>query len=531
MQRIQNSTAVAVKPAYAPTGQIGYATGGDPGNGIPATIFDAGVFNNIQEEIMNVIEAAGLTPSAADDTQLLQAINNVMQGGYGTTTNTGNAYDVDTNIVFDDPGAGGRLLVIEFNANNTGPATLNPNDTADEDLLRPNGDPLEADDIVANTKYFVFWDGTDYFLIGGVGGTTIEFDGNNFFDGTGAQVDFTLGSTPVGPSYCLVWVDGVVQRPGSGVNGGAFTTSGNTLTFNEAPAVGTKNIQVVVMAQPGSAIVPANGSVTNAKMAAAAVGSSNLIHPVEFAKGSNIASAATTNIATATGNLVHITGNTTITSFGTAQAGAERTVVFDGALTLTHNATSLILPRGVNIITAAGDTAVFVSEGSGNWRCVSYTFANSGYLFVRDEKSNGTNGGSSSNATTHTRVLNTVVTNTISGASLGSNQITLPPGRYRIKARAPIAKGSGGASPHKAHLYNTTDAAVTIVGSNGWMDGGSPVGAQTDSFVSGEFAITAQKVFELRQYNTEAEANTGLGYAVSNGLVEVYAEVEIWKVA
>lgn len=90
------------------------------------------------------------------------------------------------------------------------------------------------------------------------------------------------------------------------------------------------------------------------------------------AKATNIASASTTDIGAATGNLVHVTGTTTITALGTVQAGTARTVVFDGALTLTHNATSLILPTGANIVTAAGDAAQFRSEGSGNWRCVGY---------------------------------------------------------------------------------------------------------------------------------------------------------------
>jgi len=94
------------------------------------------------------------------------------------------------------------------------------------------------------------------------------------------------------------------------------------------------------------------------------------------AKGSNIASATTTDIGAATGNHVHVTGTTTITGLGTVQAGTRRIVTFDGALTLTHNATSLILPGGANITTAANDVATFVSEGSGNWRCISYVKSN-----------------------------------------------------------------------------------------------------------------------------------------------------------
>ena len=89
-------------------------------------------------------------------------------------------------------------------------------------------------------------------------------------------------------------------------------------------------------------------------------------------KGADIASAATTDLATATGNYVHVTGTTTIESLGTVSAGVRFLLVFDGVLTLTYNASSLILPGSSNIVTAAGDRAEFVSLGSGNWRCLWY---------------------------------------------------------------------------------------------------------------------------------------------------------------
>jgi hypothetical protein len=85
------------------------------------------------------------------------------------------------------------------------------------------------------------------------------------------------------------------------------------------------------------------------------------------AKGTDIASATTTNIGAATGEFVDITGTTTITGLGTIAAGIERTLRFTGALTLTHNATSLILPGGANITTYNGYIALFRSLGSGNW--------------------------------------------------------------------------------------------------------------------------------------------------------------------
>ena len=90
------------------------------------------------------------------------------------------------------------------------------------------------------------------------------------------------------------------------------------------------------------------------------------------AKASDVASATTTDIGAAAGRIVDVTGTTTITSFGTVAAGIWRVVRFKGALTLTHNATSLILPTGANITTAAGDCLIAVSLGSGNWVVTHY---------------------------------------------------------------------------------------------------------------------------------------------------------------
>lgn len=89
-----------------------------------------------------------------------------------------------------------------------------------------------------------------------------------------------------------------------------------------------------------------------------------------------IASASTTDLGSKEAGTLTISGTTTITSLGTVSAGIRKKVVFSGALTLTHNATSLILPGGANITTAANDRAEFESLGTGNWRCNWYQKAN-----------------------------------------------------------------------------------------------------------------------------------------------------------
>src|SRR6266700_2960658 len=104
-----------------------------------------------------------------------------------------------------------------------------------------------------------------------------------------------------------------------------------------------------------------------------------------------VASAATTDLCSTQPAYVQVSGTTTITSFGSnCQVGQLKWITFTGALTLTHNATSLILPNNAgNITTVAGDAALAVYLGSGNWKVPFYT------------KLNGTALSSASTVTTH----------------------------------------------------------------------------------------------------------------------------------
>jgi len=90
-----------------------------------------------------------------------------------------------------------------------------------------------------------------------------------------------------------------------------------------------------------------------------------------LAAADTIASATTCDLGTKDSTFLTVSGVTTVTGLGTVSAGIYKYVTFSGALTLTHNATSLIL-FGANITTVAGDSALFLSLGSGNWRCLAY---------------------------------------------------------------------------------------------------------------------------------------------------------------
>ena len=78
-------------------------------------------------------------------------------------------------------------------------------------------------------------------------------------------------------------------------------------------------------------------------------------------------SAATVDLGSVPDSYVVISGVAAITSFGSSMApGTGKAVRFSGSLTLTYNATTLILPGGGNINTQPGDTAFVVSLGAGN---------------------------------------------------------------------------------------------------------------------------------------------------------------------
>jgi hypothetical protein len=147
-------------------------------------------------------------------------------------------------------------------------------------------------------------------------------------------------------------------------------------------------------------------------------------------------------------------------------------------------------------------------------------------LHVRDEKSANTGGGAFTSGDWRTRTLNTVMTNEISGASLSSNQITLPSGTYFIYANAHAYT----VNVNKLKWYNTTDSSDVLIGNQGRSDSASA--DITPVWVIGRFTISAQKTFELqhRCETTRSDAY-GFGVAANFGVVEVYADVQLWKVA
>ncbi len=209
----------------------------------------------------------------------------------------------------------------------------------------------------------------------------------------------------------------------------------------------------------------------------------------------------------------------------------DKVVIYDTSGTSADSMTIANFLKIVNVLTAetapaADDYFMLYDTSASTADKVSMALVNPfGFqlLHVRDEKASGTDGGTFTVGAWRTRTLNTSKTNEITGASLVANQITLPAGTYYIEASAPAFNGD-----HQAKLRNVTDGSDTIIGTTSAEDGSDPT--QTRSHVHGRFTIASSKTFELQHQTSNSQSTTGFGRAVGFGVVEVYAEVMIWKV-
>jgi hypothetical protein len=185
---------------------------------------------------------------------------------------------------------------------------------------------------------------------------------------------------------------------------------------------------------------------TDVPVADGGTGQSSIIDAMDafHTKSSDIASAATTDLSTATGLYVDVTGTTDITALGTEAAGVIRRCRFTGAgLTVTHNATSLIMPGEANFRTSPNDILEFVSLGSGNWQCANIP-----------------------PPLEHTSRLNAdyTLTSTISAQVLlvaGQNTFTLPLGVYEVNLFICIDTMSGTSGNASFSLLGAGSATVS----------------------------------------------------------------------
>lgn len=156
-----NSVPFANADTAPATGTAQYATSGNPVTNTPATIFPAYAWNMLQDEIYNVIIAAGLTPNRNAWNQLLTAIETMLQGSttnVGVDTGAANAYVVAFTPALNAP-VPWVPFWFEVAHANTGASTLNATGTV-EPLVGGAHLALQGGEMVAKGNALVYWNPT-----------------------------------------------------------------------------------------------------------------------------------------------------------------------------------------------------------------------------------------------------------------------------------------------------------------------------------------------------------------------------------
>ena len=163
-----------------------------------------------------------------------------------------------------------------------------------------------------------------------------------------------------------------------------------------------------------------------------------------------------------------------------------------------------------NVLTVAGGVPTWAAPAGGTFNAV-----------FRDEKTSGTNGGTFTSGAWRTRDINATQVNTITGASIASNQITLPAGTFYVEISAPMF----GVAQNQARLQNITDSTTTITGQNAYVTG-EVAGI---AIAVGQFTIASSKTFEVQHRGNATKTDAGFG--TENGFgTQVYATISITKV-
>jgi len=151
---------------------------------------------------------------------------------------------------------------------------------------------------------------------------------------------------------------------------------------------------------------------------------------------------------------------------------------------------------------------------------INLNYGNTGgnKVVIVDQKSTGTNGGSSQAKTWITRTLNTIIGNP-SFVTLTNNQFTLLPGKYNINAQIPAYRVRN----HLARLYNVTENKVEQYGSSAFTQSAS----DNFSTINAEISIDVATTYEIHHKTKLKRRSDGLGVATGYGDTEIYSKVEI----
>lgn len=234
----------------------------------------------------------------------------------------------------------------------------------------------------------------------------------------------------------------------------------------------------------------------------------------ETLSGKTLTSPTIADFANAQHNHTNAAGGGQLTG-AAVNVTAHNAVIGDGASGLTSLAPS----------TARN---VMISDGT-DWTSRALALADVPNLIaiMRDEKTTGTNGGTSVNTTWNARDLNTELYDPDGIVSISSNQFTPIAGDYEITVFSPYTGGAAAASAGRARLYNVTGAAAVEEG----MSTFAPINGNGLAHLHCKFTANGTTAYRIDLYTSVGRATNGLGVQVGDGSAEVYTSIMLRKVA
>ena len=146
-------------------------------------------------------------------------------------------------------------------------------------------------------------------------------------------------------------------------------------------------------------------------------------------------------------------------------------------------------------------------------------------FLVQDEKADGVDGGTSVATTWTKRTLNTVKHNTLTGASVASDVVTLPAGDYYFEGSQPTNDNDTG----QTRLRDTDNNVTLVLGTTEFVNNSDD--GETPGLISGFFTLSAETDVELQYFVKVGRATFGLGiHTTTTGEVAVYARAMFVKI-
>lgn len=184
--------------------------------------------------------------------------------------------------------------------------------------------------------------------------------------------------------------------------------------------------------------------------------------------------------------------------------------------TIVASAVANFVGAGVTVTDVGGVATITIPGGGGG----------GGIIQVTHEEANNVFGGGTTGGIFNIRPLNTLNKNTIVGASLATDQITLPAGDYVCRSWQMAYRGNRA----KARLRDITNSVTVVNGASHFMLPVTGDGQAANVPCDGFFTLAGTVDLELQLFVLNDSATAGLGFRADSGEPEVYALIEIEEV-